>query len=356
MLATYLRCLKVQFIDILHFGIAHWNMLYYNKAMNKKYSNKYLIYTGIGLQDVDNLTNSSYFLNETSRYIKKEITLEELDQLITSYYQNKSNEQTRSEEADKVATRIAKIISEDSFTFSIGQLLTIHKFLFEGILKRPGELRTYNFSKKEWVLNGASVTYGDYHELGTILQYDFEQEKRFRYSLLTIDETIEHLALFIANLWQIHIFEEGNTRAVAVFFIKYLRSLGFDVTNDTFAKNAWYFRNSLVRANYTNISNGIYEDRSFLIKFLKNLLLHEKNELKNKELHVSFILNNSDSKKSKIISLIKNNPYIKSNELAKELNVSLRTIRNIIKAMVNQNIIKRVNGKRYGHWKIINKE
>ena len=73
MLAICLRYLKVQFIDILHFGIAHWNMLYYNKAMNKKYSNKYLIYTGIGLQDVDNLTNSSYFLNETSRYIKKEI-------------------------------------------------------------------------------------------------------------------------------------------------------------------------------------------------------------------------------------------------------------------------------------------
>ncbi len=322
--------------------------------MKNKYSNKYIIETGIGLQDVDGLKNSSYFLNETSRYIKGEITLDELDQIVNSYYQDKTTVEDRSEEADKVSVRIAKIISEDSFTFSVGQLLTIHRFLFHDVLESAGKLRTYNFSKKEWVLDGASVTYGDYRELEMTLQYDFELERKYRYDKLSLDDTIEHLAVFVSNLWQIHAFGEGNTRTVAVFFIKYLRSMGFDVTNDTFAKNAWYFRNSLVRSNYTNVSKGIYEDRSYLIRLLRNLLLGENHMLKNRELHINtggFIGNNS--RESRIVALIKENPHITTLELANKLGVSERTIKNVIKILVNNKTIKRLNGKRYGYWKII---
>ena len=322
--------------------------------MESKYSNKYVIETGIGLQDVDGLKNSSYFLNESNRYIKGEISLDELDDIIHSYYRSKPEEGERSEEADKIAVRIARIISEDSFTFSVGQLLSIHRNLFQGIMKTAGKLRTYNFSKKEWVLDGASVTYGDYRELEATLQYDFEQEKKYRYQGLTIDEIIDHLAVFVANLWQIHVFEEGNTRTTAVFFIKYLRSLGFDVTNDTFAKNAWYFRNSLVRANYANLSKGIYEDRSFLVKFLYNLLLNEKNPLKNRELRADpSPLKTEGTRESKILALIKANPRITAEELAGELSSSPRTVKSVLKTLADQNIIRRVDGKRFGHWEIL---
>ena len=309
---------------------------------------------GSGLQDVDGLKNSSYFLTESARYIKGEITLDELDRIISSYYESKKDVTDRSDEADKVSIRIAKIISEDSFTFTLGQLLSIHRNLFEGILQHAGELRTYNFSKKEWVLNGASVIYGDYRELESTLQYDFEQEKKFRYASLSMDETIEHLALFVANLWQIHAFEEGNTRAVAVFFVKYLRSLGFDVTNDTFAKNSWFFRNSLVRANYTNIQEGVYGDRSFLVLFLRNLLLNEQNVLKNRHLRVASAQGEAiGSKESDVLTLIKANPSITSAELAKKLGISLRTIKSVLKTLVDKKTIKRINGRRYGHWEII---
>ena len=184
-----------------------------------KYKN-YIIQTGIGLQDVDQLKNSTNFLIESYRYIKGEISLDDLDNIISSYYKNKIDNEERTEEADKVSIRIAKIISENSFTFftfTLGQLLTIHKILFDGLLSHPGELRKYNFSKKERVLDGESVTYGDYRELEATLRYDFEQEKKFSYKGLNRDEIIEHLAIFISNLWQIHPFEEGNTRTVAVF-------------------------------------------------------------------------------------------------------------------------------------------
>ncbi|MBO4286362.1 MAG: Fic family protein [Bacilli bacterium] len=321
--------------------------------MENKYSRKYVLETAIGLQDVDHIKNSSYFIQESEKYLKGEISLDELDGIINSYYENKPSSSDRSEEADKVSIRIGQLISEDSFTFTIGQLLSIHRTLFEGILRRPGELRTYNFTKEEWVLEGESVIYGDYRDLWLTIQYDFDVEKRFDYSRLTIDETIEHLAIFIANLWQIHVFEEGNTRTTAVFVIKYLRSLGFDVTNDTFAKNAWYFRNSLVRANYRNIKKGIYEDRSFLIRFLRNLLLGENNSLNNKDLHISCSHPVSNlSKESKVIALIKNNPNIKTEEMANSLGVSVRTIKSVISILIKEGKIERVGGKKLGHWEI----
>lgn len=320
--------------------------------MENKYSNKYIIETGIGLQDVDQLKNSSYFKTEAERYIKGEISLEDLDRIISTYYESKPSVEFRSEEADKIAVRIAKIISEDYFTFSVGQLITIHKELFNGVFEHAGKIRTYNFSKKEWVLDGASVLYGDYRELESTLQYDFNLETQFDYSKLNINETIEHLALFVGNLWQIHAFEEGNTRTVAVFFIKYLRSLGFNVTNDTFAKNAWYFRNALVRSNYTNVLKKIFPDRTFLIKFLRNLLLGEKNELLNRELHIKNTLS-IDNRKDKLLSIIKTNPSIKQDELATLLGVSLRTIKSVTKELIAEGIITREGSKKIGSWKIL---
>ena len=321
--------------------------------MENNYTNRYILETGIGLQDVDHLKNSSYFLQESERYLKGEISLDELDDIVNSYYRSKPVVGDRSEEADKISIRIARIISENSFTFTVGQLLSIHRILFEGILDRPGQLRTYNFSKKEWVLDGASVIYGDYRELEATLQYDFDIEKRFDYSKLSMNEIIEHLAIFIANLWQIHVFEEGNTRTIAVFTIKYLRSLGFDVTNDTFAKNAWYFRNSLVRANYTNLQKGIHGNRTYLIKFLRNLLLNENNLLENKELHIvplPSVL--EETKENRLLRLLKGNPTRRTDELAMELGVSLRTIKSIIAALRKDGKLERVGGKKYGRWEV----
>ena len=197
----------------------------------------------------------------------------------------------RTEEADKVSSRIVEILSETAFSFSPNEYISIHRKLFPGIYKHAGKIRDYNITKKEWVLDGATVMYGSASELRATLEYDFSQEKDFSYKGLSMDEIIHHLAVFVSRLWQIHIFGEGNTRTTAVFFIKYLRTLGFSATNDIFAENAWYFRNALVRANYTNLQKGIHETTEYLEVFLRNLLLNEKNELHNRNLHISGLLN-----------------------------------------------------------------
>lgn len=250
--------------------------------------------TAIGLQAVDGLKPSKYLIDTAIQNIEGKITMKEAQNLIDSYYEERPvhlSDDERTEEADKVSLRIAEILSETAFSFSPNEYIAIHRKLFQGIYNHAGKIRDYNITKKEWVLDGATVMYGSASELRATLEYDFSQEKDFSYKGLSMDEIIHHLAVFISRLWQIHIFGEGNTRTTAVFFIKYLRTLGFAATNDIFAENAWYFRNALVRANYTNLQKGIYETTEYLELFLRNLLLNEQNELQNRNLHISGLLN-----------------------------------------------------------------
>ena len=262
---------------------------YQREADPSKRERSYAWHTAIGLQAVDGLETSDYLKETAVKNIEGEITISEAQALIESYYKTdrKKNEEPRTEEADKVSSRITGIIAEKGFTFSVAQFLSIHHRLFEGVYKHAGKIRDYNITKQEWVLDGDTVTYGGATDLRATLEYDISQEKAFDYSGLSMDEVIHHLARFISRLWQIHVFGEGNTRTTAVFFIKYLQSLGFNVTNDIFAKNAWYFRNAMVRANYNNLQKGVHETTEFLELFLRNLLLGESNPLQNRTMHIS---------------------------------------------------------------------
>jgi fido (protein-threonine AMPylation protein) len=267
---------------------------YLKESEPDKANKGYAWSTAIGLQAVDGLKTSEYLIDTAIQNIEGKITMREAQELINSYYEERPahfSDEERTEEADKVSSRIAGLLSETAFSFSPNEYISIHRKLFMGIYSHAGKIRDYNITKKEWVLDGATVMYGSASELIATLEYDFSQEKAFSYKGLSMEEIIHHLAVFISRLWQIHIFEEGNTRTTAVFFIKYLRMLGFTAANDIFAENAWYFRNALVRANYTNLQKGIYETTEYLEVFLRNLLLGERNELHNRNLHISGVLN-----------------------------------------------------------------
>ena len=251
--------------------------------------------TAIGLQAVDGLETSDYLKELAIKNIEGEISISMAQELIESYYRtDRKQEAPRTDEADRVSSRISEILQGKGFTFSPAQYLSIHRRLFEGIYKHAGKIRDYNISKSEWVLDGDTIIYGGWPELRATLEYDLEQEKAFQYATLSMDAVIRHLAVFVSRLWQIHVFGEGNTRATAVFFIQYLRSLGFNVTNDLFKDHAWYFRNAMVRANYTNLQKGVHETTEFLELFLRNLLLGEKNPLSNRTMHISGDLKKQD--------------------------------------------------------------
>lgn len=244
----------------------------------------------IGLQAVDGLKTSEYLQETARRNIEGEITIDEARELVKQYYISKTthdDEDADKEEADRVSSNISKLLQTDAFTYSVAGFAAIHRAIFEGVFKHAGHFRDYDISKKEWVLRGDSVLYGRWQDLRMAVEYDLAQERQFDYSGLDKGQMVEHLAKFVAGLWQIHPFREGNTRTTAIFAIKYLRSQGFMVNNELFEKYSWYFRNALVRANYRNLAKGISYEPIFLIRFFRNLLLGENNTLKNRYMMIN---------------------------------------------------------------------
>ncbi len=321
--------------------------------------------TAIGLQEVDRLKPSKYLIETAKEHIEGKINLEEAKERINKYYKvldsRKSEEKENSEEADKVSVRITEILSDKSFNFNPIELINIHKKLFTDVYEHAGIIRNFNFTKDEWILNEDTVTYADFESIMNSLEYDFEQERNFSYKDLSLDEAIKHLCRFTSNIWQVHPFCEGNTRTTAVFIIKYLRTFGFNINDEVFAKNSWYFRNALVRANYKNFEKNIFEDISYLEKFFYNLLADKKYELKNRYTHIDYAKSaNEENLKYKnctleeqaILNIIKNNPTINQEDISKIIGKSLRTIKTKMIKMQEKGLIIRINGKRNGKWEI----
>ena len=245
--------------------------------------------TAIGLQAVDGLTTSEYLNELACRNIVGELTMEQVDKLLDSYYESKAAREAHDDnknEADKSSRNIKKILSVKTVDFTANGFVSLHRRIFEGVFKHAGQLRDYDITKREWVLEGDTVNYLNWEDLRRALDYDIKQERAFSYNGLSQDELITHISSSVSGLWQIHAFGEGNTRTTAVFIIQYLRSIGFDVENDLFAKHSWYFRNALVRANYKSAVKGIDYSSVYLERFFRNLLLGEQWDLRNRYLHV----------------------------------------------------------------------
>ena len=243
----------------------------------------------IGLQAVDGLKTSEYLHETARRNIEGEISIDEARELIKTYYITKTHhapDDDEKQEADQVSANITKILSYSSLDFSTKGYIALHRRIFEGVFKHAGQMRNYDITKKEWVLNGDTVNYLNWEDLRRALDYDIEQERNFIYKGISPDNLISHISRFISGIWQVHAFREGNTRTTAVFTILYLRDIGFDVANDMFAEHSWYFRNALVRANYRNARKGIDYSPIYLERFFRNLLFGEQWDLRNRYLHI----------------------------------------------------------------------
>ena len=330
--------------------------------------------TAIGLQAVDGLKTSDYLLDTAKEHIEGNITIDEAQKRIQSYYEQRVERteiEEETKEADIVSARIAKLLGEKSFQFSPAEWMSIHRRLFDGVFKHAGQARTYNITKKEWILNGDTVIYADYSSIRDTLDYDFATEKNFSYEKLSVEAAVKHLAKFASDIWQIHPFCEGNTRATAVFMIKYMQTFGFRVNNEAFQKNSWYFRNALVRANYNNLQKGVNSTTKFLEMFFSNLLLDTDHELKNRYMHVDYVAENDfQSAKNEnpkcqfgtldctleeyaLLELIAKNPSITQQKLADISGKSLRTVKRLMGSLQDKNYIRRESGKRYGKWEVL---
>ena len=264
---------------------------YYDETVEPgKRERAYAWATAIGLQDVDGLKPSKHLIATARRHIEGEITQEEARRIVDEYYETKDGHDLPrdTKEADKVAARIVAVINSPTFVFSPPYLIGLHERIFDGIFPHAGKIREVELTKREEVLNGESVEYAPSFMVMKTLEYDFDKEAKFAYRGVSESGFVAHFADFISKIWQAHPFREGNTRTTAVFAIKYLRTKGFDVTNDLFARESWYFRNALVRANYENTQLNVSKTTAYLEDFFKVLLFGEEIELKNRFLRIGF--------------------------------------------------------------------
>ena len=329
-----------------------------NEYISKEPNSQYKTYawkTAIGLQTVEGLEPSENLIKVAAQNINGDISFAEAHKLISAHHEQSDDESL--EEADEVSVSIAEILCEKSFVLSPIELITIHRRLFENVYEAAGEIRDYNFTDGEWVLDGDSVIYGNALNIRDNLEYVFTAEKCVDYSSIPDEATVKHIARFISDVWQINAFDEGNTRACAVFLIKYLTTLGFNVINDVFAENSWYFKNALVRANYSNRDKGIIATTRYLELFLRNLILGEHNSLSNKDLHVSSSespaeLTVSVDRDTAILDIIRSNPAVTLDEVASRIGKSTRTVKTAVKLLQEQGILERVGGKKLGSWQV----
>ncbi len=330
--------------------------------------------TAIGLQAVDGLKTSTYLLDTAKEHIEGKISIDDAQKRIQSYYEHRDDRTTLeadTKEADIVSARIAKLLGEKTFQFSPAEWMSIHRRLFEGVFPHAGQIRTYNITKKEWVLKGDTVIYAPWDSIRATLDYDFATEKQFSYEGLTAEGAVKHLSKFASDIWQIHPFCEGNTRATAVFMIKYMKTFGFRVNNDAFKEHSWYFRNALVRANYNDLQNDIHATTRFLELFFSNLLMGTEHELKNRYLHIDYAENgnapsaNTKAPKGKnctlectleelaVLQILVAEPSSTQKALAEKLGRSERTIKTKIAALQEKGYLRRVGGKRFGKWEVL---
>ena len=335
--------------------------------------------TAIGLQAVDGLQTSDYLKQTAKKHIEGEIDIDEARQLIKTYYQSKSTREAIDDdqhEADKVSANITKILSSSSLDFSAKGFLALHRRIFEGVFKHAGEIRKYDITKKEWVLDADTVNYLNWEDLYRALEFDIEQERHFSYKNLSLEQQVLHITQFVSSLWQIHPFGEGNTRTTAVFTILYLRHIGFSVENDLFANHSWYFRNALVRANYKNAVKGIDYSPIYLERFFRNLLMGEQWNLRNRYLHIAptaewkeqpclgekqsdvtqNVTQNVTQKltirQQEILRLVEVDRTISAASMATALGVTVRSIRRDIEAIRQHYNLKWIGPTKGGHWEI----
>ncbi len=264
-----------------------------NNYIEEEYSLNYVKQlqwdAAIGLQEVDSLKPSKYLKKLSEENVNGEKTIYEVEHELKEYYieKEKINDINHNElECDLVSTRIVQLLEDEKFKLSVDFLRYIHGYLFKDIYDFAGQFRKIDFSKHELILNNDSALYGDCKTLKESLEYDISLERVKNYKEMNIVEVINNITDFSSRIWQTHPFREGNSRTTAIFIIKYLISLGYQVDNTLFKDKSVYFRNALVRSNYFNNEKNVRDDNSYLIKFYENLLLGKNNNLQSKDLIV----------------------------------------------------------------------
>lgn len=141
---------------------------------------------------------------------------------------------------------IPSIIDEIDFK-QYQSLQTIHFFLFQDLYEWAGEFRSINIYKSELVLGGVSVMYSDYQTINAELEAIFKWINNVVWNHTNLN-LAQDFSKLMTDIWRVHPFREGNTRAVSIFMKLFADKHDIPFNAQLLSENAGYLRNALVLA------------------------------------------------------------------------------------------------------------
>lgn len=175
---------------------------------------------------------------------------------------NKANlkDKEKLDEFENRMTNLALVVlySNPITITTVHDIFKIHVALFKNVYNWAGKPRTINISKNEPILTGLSADYTPHKEIINEINTLDILFKHQRWNEMNKEDFVHVFTRFIAKLWQIHPFREGNTRTISSFAFLLLKQYGYHYNPTIIKENAKYFRNALVMASIKEYSEYHY--------------------------------------------------------------------------------------------------
>lgn len=180
---------------------------------------------------------------------------------------------------DKLSEAEAKIsgiamrkLSQDPVKsdFHFAHLCKIHEKLFEEIYEWAGTQRVIDMEKPERALGGLSIEYSQCDEIQRNAGMILADMNKMDWENLPIEQRAVEFSKYMADLWKVHPFREGNTRTTVTFCCDFAESRGFGIERALFKDNGEYLRTALVAASAVFSDIGDKSQPEYLHRIVKD--------------------------------------------------------------------------------------
>ena len=201
-------------------------------------------------------------------------------------------------EGDLTVMRLAELASGCSINrFDFASLCQVHYHIFHDIYDWAGKPRIINITKSEPVLSGLSIEYSDCFDIAKDARLILNDMNAFPWQNASFDSVVKNYSHYMAGLWKVHPFREGNTRSIITFCNYFMMSKGYTIDINLYKDNAQYVRNALVAASATFSDLGDKRKPKYLERLVADSLKDGWKELRDNSI-LEKLKNNQDKIKS----------------------------------------------------------
>lgn len=183
------------------------------------------------------------------------------------------DKELRVAEADYVSLNLAELAKEEADRiFDFGELCRMHYRIFRDIFDWAGKVRVINIEKMEAPLGNISIEYSDTFDIERDARAVLKDMNLYDWKHASFDEIVKSFSGYMAALWKVHPFREGNTRTVVTFCAMFIEAQGIYIDSELFKDNARYMRDALVAASAIFSDLGDRRKPEYLYRIVEDAL------------------------------------------------------------------------------------